>query len=60
MELGVSDVAAIRYLLAQAPQDVRPFPEAIEIGRLARYERPLPSMAEYDRLLVSLTPEVIQ
>lgn len=60
VELGVSDVAAIRYLLDQAPQSVRPCPEAIEIGRLARYERPLPSMAAYDRLLGSLTTEVLQ
>jgi hypothetical protein len=53
-------VAAIRYLLDQEPSPARPCPEAIEIGRLARYERPLPSMAEYDRLLGSLTTEVIQ
>lgn len=58
--LGVSDVAAIRYLLDQEPQDVRPCPEAIEIGRLACYERPLPSMAEYDRLLASVTTAVLQ
>jgi hypothetical protein len=58
--LGVSDVAAIRYLLDQTPRPARPCPEVIEIGRLARYERPQPSVAAYDRLLASVTTEVIQ
>jgi transposase len=45
---GSQDVSAIRYLLTagQAPQ-----PPAIEIGLLQRYERPLPVLNEYDRLL---------
>lgn len=60
VELGVSDVAAIRYLLDQEPRAARVRSEAIEIGRLVRYERPQPSIAEYDRLLASVTTEVIQ
>lgn len=30
------------------------FPEPIEIGALSAYERPLPTMIEYDRLLQAM------
>jgi hypothetical protein len=47
---GCSDVAAIEYLLQT--DLTAPGPEPLEeIGFLARYERPLPSLNEYDRLL---------
>jgi len=48
LEAGSQDVSAIRYLLTacQAPE----LP-AIDIGLLQRYERPLPVLNEYDRLL---------
>jgi hypothetical protein len=48
LEAGSHDVSAIRYLLTagQAPE----LP-AIDIGLLQRYERPLPVLNEYDRLL---------
>ena len=48
--MGSSDVAAVRYLLVSQPAD-RVQPPAIEVGLLARYERPLPVMTDYDRLL---------
>jgi hypothetical protein len=44
------DVAAVKYLLATGEGD-RPHPEAVELGWLERYERPLPVMNEYDQLL---------
>ena len=47
---GASDAGAVRYLLTAAEQR-RPAPAAIEVGRLARYDRPAPTMAGYDRLL---------
>ena len=51
MSLGACDVAAVRYLLrggvAQGPA------RAIDIGELARYDRPMPSVADYDTLLLS-------
>ena len=52
LELGCADVAAIRHLL-QADQLQHVVGEAIEIGALSAYERPLPSMIEYDRLFSS-------
>ncbi len=44
------DVAAVEYLLATGELE-RPSREAMELGWLERYERPLPVMNEYDRLL---------
>jgi transposase len=50
LALGCQDVAAIRHLMV-AGQLAKPAVEAIEIGLLARYERPLPVMTSYDQLL---------
>ena len=50
VELGCADAAAVRYLLT-APEPVRKEPDAIELGLLARYERPLPTLEAYDYLL---------
>jgi len=60
VELGCSDVAAIRYLLDEQRREPRASRESIDIGRLTCYERPQPSVADYDRLLASVTTEVIQ
>ena len=50
LALGCSDVAAVRHLLTS-----RRLPHArsaiIELGGLARYERPLPVLTDYDQLL---------
>jgi transposase len=52
VSLGAGDVAAVRYLLTEAGlRKVRP--EPIDVGALARYDRPMPGMADYDTLLVS-------
>src|SRR5260370_32701127 len=50
LDLGCGDVAAIRHLLL-SDQLQHAVGEAIEIGALSAYERPLPTMIEYDRLL---------
>ena len=50
LALGCQDVAAIRYLLSAgrlAKSSVAP----IEVGLLARYERPQPVLSGYDQLL---------
>jgi hypothetical protein len=60
VELGCSDVAAVRYLLDEQRREPRASRESIDIGRLICYERPQPSLADYDRLLASVTTEVIQ
>ncbi|WP_051979314.1 hypothetical protein [Edaphobacter aggregans] len=52
LDLGCADVAAIRHLLL-SDQLQHAVGEAIEIGALSAYERPLPSMIEYDRLFSS-------
>jgi transposase len=51
MELGCTDVAAIRHLLMSDGLQHAAV-TMIEIGALAAYERPLPTMAEYNQLLV--------
>ena len=48
--LGCSDVAAIRHL-AEAVDLVRARSTIIELGALSRYERPKPSLTDYDGLL---------
>ena len=58
LEMGVSDVAAIRYLVEFDRLERRAPAEAIEVGWLVRYERPQPTLHEYDRLL--RPAEVIQ
>jgi len=51
LELGCTDPGAVK-LLARAERE-RPdgFREVLEIGLLSRFERPLPVVEEYDRLL---------
>src|SRR5664280_2163678 len=50
MELGCTDVAAIRHLL-MTDELQHAVVTMVEIGALAAYERPLPTMAEYNQLL---------
>ena len=47
---GACDVAAVRYLLSEAALH-KAHPETIDVGALARYDRPLPDLADYDTLL---------
>jgi hypothetical protein len=51
VSLGASDVAAVRYLLTEAGLRKEP-PATIDVGVLARYDPPMPTMAEYDVFLV--------
>jgi transposase len=50
VSLGACDVAAVRYLLTEAGLH-KGLPHVIDVGALARYDRPMPTMAEYDVLL---------
>ena len=52
-ELGCADAAAVHHLITTTL--VRLKPDASDLGALARYERPLPTLDEYDHLL---RPEV--
>ena len=50
LALGCSDAAAIRHL-AEAADLARARSTIVELGALKRYERPKPSLTDYDRLL---------
>ena len=50
LSLACWDVAAVQYLLS-TEASAHPPQEVLEVGRLRCYERPLPAMSEYDRLL---------
>ena len=52
LQLGCTDVAAIHHLL-MSDQLRHATAEPVEIGTLAAYERPLPTLAEYNQLLDS-------
>jgi hypothetical protein len=52
LETGCTDAAAVEHLFHA--RDLHRVPcEAIDIGSLERYQRPLPVMNEYDRLLMA-------
>lgn len=56
--LGCVDVAAVRHLLT-APALAKQAAPVVEVGALARYERPQPVVTDYDRLLARApAPEV--
>ena len=50
LESGCTDTAAVEHLL-HAHELNRPACEAMDIGSLERYQRPLPVMNQYDQLL---------
>jgi hypothetical protein len=52
VSLGACDAAAVRYLLSEAALH-KALPMAVDVGELARYDRPMPSVADYDTLLLS-------
>jgi transposase len=55
--LGCTDEAAVRHLVgAQQLEHARP--EAVEVGLLAQFERPLPTLGEYDQLLAPVVAGV--
>ena len=52
LDLGCTDAAAVRHLLAaETLAHHRPAP-LLDLGALSRYERPLPEVHAYDHLLV--------
>ena len=50
LELGCSNVGSIRYLLNGTNLERRPSAAAVDIGVLSRYDRPQPSLEDYERL----------
>jgi hypothetical protein len=54
-------VGTIRYLLNDASLEQRPAAAAMDIGILSRYDRPQPSLKDYEQLRPNWTvTEVIQ
>jgi transposase len=52
LQTGCTDIAAVQHLV-HAHHMNRPVCEAMDIGALERYQRPLPVMTEYDQLLAA-------
>lgn len=52
VSLGAYDAAAVRYLLTEARLH-KARPDPVDVGELARYDRPMPSVADYDALLAA-------
>ncbi len=50
VSLGTCGVAAVCYLLTETALQ-QSMPPAIDVGALSRYNRPMPTMAEYAVLL---------
>ena len=50
LQLGFSDVGAVRYLLSISGQAQQPVAAPAQIGALNRYDRPQPSLEDYDQL----------
>jgi len=50
LAMGVADVATVRYLMTAEQLDRAAAP-LLDVGALGCYERPLPVMSDYDRLL---------
>jgi transposase len=48
LRLGSTEVSLVRFLLQE---DQRPVAEPVDVGVLREYDRPQPSMTDYDRLL---------
>jgi hypothetical protein len=57
---GCSDVSAVRLLLKGQSALPPRAAEVIEIGALQRYERPQPTLRNYDQLLGERTAQVLQ
>ena len=56
--LGCTDEAAVRHLVtAQSLEHARP--ATVEVGMLAQFERPLPTVGEYDQLLTPVAAGVV-
>jgi transposase len=57
--LGCTDEAAVRHLVtAQRLEHARP--QTVEVGALAQFERPLPTVGEYDRLLAPVAQAAVR
>jgi hypothetical protein len=49
--IGCTDVSAVVMLLKAGHSERRRAAEPVEVGGLSRYDRPQPSLTDYDQLL---------
>ena len=60
LSLGCTDESAVKCLLAQSTTATAIAPlSAEDLGNLSRYDRPLPEMDDYDRLLLAETGSAV-
>ena len=57
--LGCTDEAAVRHLVTARSLE-RARPEVVAVGMLAQFERPLPTVGEYDQLLTPVAAGVVR
>ena len=50
LKMGCTDAEAVRYLITADQLERSPLP-VVEVAALARYDRPLPVMDDYDQLV---------
>jgi hypothetical protein len=55
--LGCTDESAVRHIVA-AQHLEHPGPAVVEVGVFAQFERPLPTVGEYDQLLAPVPTAV--
>jgi hypothetical protein len=60
LEMGASDVAAIRYLLEMERTGRSVAAAALEVSWLSQHERPQPNLQDCDRLMAASAREAIQ
>jgi transposase len=52
LAIGCADVSAVVLMLKTAHNELRERAEPVEVGGLSRYDRPQPTLMDYDQLLV--------
>jgi hypothetical protein len=57
--IGCMDVSAVVLLLNGDSGELRPAMEAVEIGGLSRFDRPQPTLTDYDQLLRKWPEEAV-
>jgi transposase len=60
LQCGCTDVSAVRLSLQTARLAPRPIAEVVEIGALRDYDRPAPSLKNYDQLLGTVAMTGVQ
>ena len=57
--IGCMDVSAVALLLNGSVEQLRPAAEAVDIGGLSRFDRPQPTLSDYDQLLRKWPEEAV-